>query len=425
MFIELHIIQNFAPSNLNRGETGTPKDCEFGGHRRARISSQCLKRSMRRLFDQGNYFTHDQRKLLADRSTRLVDELAKKLPADGRTPEQLFQVAVVCFNACKLKLSASKETPYLVFMGREEVRKMADWASSKWSDLINIASTKEFQDVWNKYADIQPVQENLDSATGKEATELRKTLSKLEKELDQTEEKAIKKHKKALKAAVDNLSDSTTGGKAADLALFGRMIADLPEKNINASCQVAHAISTHKVGVDFDFYTAVDDLQPHEETGAAMMGTVEFNSACFYRYANIDLEQLMENLGGDTDLVNATVEAFVRSSINAVPSGKQNSMAAHNPPSFAMAVVRNSGLWSLANAFVNPANTRGGDLVTNSILKLDEYWGQLTKTYGVDQIKDKSYVSLDEQSQLKYLNGSRVENINELVSRILTAAKGE
>ena len=82
--------------------------------------------------------------------------------------------------------------------------------------------------------------------------------------------------------------EALNGGKAADLALFGRMLADLPGKNVDAACQVAHAISTHKVGVEFDFYTAVDDLQPEAETGAGMMGTVEFNSACFYRYANID-----------------------------------------------------------------------------------------------------------------------------------------
>lgn len=420
MFVELHIIQNFAPSNLNRSETGTPKDCYFGAHRRARISSQCLKRAMRDLFDQGSYFSDDQKRSLADRSRKLIDEVAKKLGADGRTPEQVFQVAAIAFNACKLKFDGSKETAYLVFMGSEEVQKLADWASTQWADLINVASTPEYQAVWSKYAEIQPVQAALDAATGEEASELRKALSKLERELEQLEETAIKKHRRALKAATDNLSDSKTGGRAADLAMFGRMLADLPEKNINAACQVAHAISTHKVGVEFDFYTAVDDLPLPGETGAGMMGTVEFNSACFYRYANVDLKQLKENLGNDEALAEATVAAFIRGAVEAIPTGKQNSMAAQNPPSFVLAVVRQSGLWSLANAFVDPVSPKSGDLVTSSINKLDAYWGQLTAMYGEKQVS-KCYVNLSGED-LPKLNGSRVSSVSELVTRTLEAA---
>ena len=88
-------------------------------------------------------------------------------------------------------------------------------------------------------------------------------------------------------------------GKAIDLALFGRMLADLPEKNTDAACQVAHAISTHAVEREFDFYTAIDDLKPDDTSGADMMGTVEFNSACLYRYAVINWDKLVENLQED------------------------------------------------------------------------------------------------------------------------------
>lgn len=96
----------------------------------------------------------------------------------------------------------------------------------------------------------------------------------------------------------------------------------------------AHAISTHKVAVEFDYFTAVDDLQPSSEIGASMIGTVEFNSACFYRYANVNAKLLLDNLGGDEKLGRKTIEAFIRSSVAAIPTGKQNSMAAQNPPSF-------------------------------------------------------------------------------------------
>jgi CRISPR system Cascade subunit CasC len=172
-------------------------------------------------------------------------------------------------------------------------------------------------------------------------------------------------------------------GQTADLALFGRMIADRPKDNIVAATQVAHALSTHKVDLEFDFYTAVDDLQPEGETGAGMMGTVEYNAACFYRYANVDLGQLLKNLDGNAALAREAVEAFLMASIEAVPTGKQNSMAAQSPPSLVLVVLRRSGLWSLANAFLKPVRvTSSGDLMTASVAALGDYWGKLTAMYG-------------------------------------------
>ena len=106
--------------------------------------------------------------------------------------------------------------------------------------------------------------------------------------------------KKPSDDTVRNLNDAIDGDNksrlSVDVALFGRMLAVMPEKNQNAACQVAHAISTHAVEREFDFYTAVDDLKPEDTAGADMMGTVEFNSACFYRYAVVDWEKLVDNL---------------------------------------------------------------------------------------------------------------------------------
>lgn len=123
------------------------------------------------------------------------------------------------------------------------------------------------------------------------------------------------------------------GGKAVDLALFGRMVADRPELGVDAAAQVAHAISTHKVDREFDFYTAVDDLNPREEAGAGMMGDVEFYSATLYRYAVVDLKKLLENLQDDRELALKGALAFFKAFALTLPSGKQNSFAAHNPRS--------------------------------------------------------------------------------------------
>ena len=221
------------------------------------------------------------------------------------------------------------------------------------------------------------------------------------------------------KELAENIETALDGSRAADLALFGRMLADLPDKNRHAASQVAHALSTNKVSVEFDFYTAVDDLRPGDTQGSDMLGTVEFNSACFYRYANVDTAQLAENLKGDDELTHKTVEAFLRAAVTAIPTGKQNSMAAHNPPSFVLVVAREAGMWSLANAFVQPIRpTHEGDLIANSIKALDEYWGQLAGMYGSEQIKGKWLASLAPNG-LVNLKDDKAANWDTVVANVL------
>src|SRR5690606_16261656 len=139
---------------------------------------------------------------------------------------------------------------------------------------------------------------------------------------------------------------------------FGRMLADLPEVNQDAACQVAHALSTHRVEREFDYFTAVDDKGGADETGAGMIGQVEFNSATFYRYAVIDAHKLLSNLQQDRDLTLAAVHAFTQAIARAIPTGKQNTFAAHNPPSFIGVTCRHSGPINLANAYEKPISAK-------------------------------------------------------------------
>jgi CRISPR system Cascade subunit CasC len=268
-----------------------------------------------------------------------------------------------------LEVEKGNTTQYLLYLGERELNSIAEIILAEWSELEAIDSKV---------------------STGKQKSGLGK-----------------------------KLMETLDGGKAIDLALFGRMLADLPDKNIDAACQVAHAISTNKVNVEFDFYTAVDDLKPKEDTGAGMMGTIEFNSACYYRYANIDLAQLEKNLGGDQALSAKAVEAFLRASVNAIPTGKQTSLASPNPPEFILAVVRESGAWSLANAFSKPVKPGNeGNLVQQSIIALVDYWNRLVKIYGDKVIKAKPAVALDDVD----LDGlTPVENLDMLIAEVLEA----
>lgn len=395
MFVELHILQNFAPSNLNRDESGAPKDCEFGGYRRARISSQCLKRAIRETFRKEELLPKNN---LAQRTKRLLEWLVEELTNRGRAPEEAQAVVEVALRGIKLGPVEDGKTQYLLFLGRAEVQALAAVCVEHWDDLAAVGAG---------------------GPSGETATAARRNA----REIKQAGKQAIPGPvQRKLEAALN-------GGKAADLALFGRMLADLPDKNVDAACQVAHAISTNRVSMEFDFYTAVDDRKPQDTAGADMLGTVEFNSACFYRYANVDLDQLRRNLGGDAgaeELARMALDAFVRASIDAVPTGKQHSMAAQNPPAFVLAVARRHKLWSLANAFVQPIHPDGErDLVQQSIVALDNHWGQLARMYGDSDVLGKWCAVLDGAPRTN-LAESRVHGVGKLdaVGKLIEGVMG-
>lgn len=312
--IEIHALQNFAPSNLNRDDTGAPKDALFGGTRRARVSSQCLKRAVRQHFtdlvEQNALASGD----VAVRTKRVLDALTHSLVTKGRAESEASEKVRLALAAMELTVKDDGKSEYLLFLGLREISNIANLIDEKWESIAA--------------SDTLP-------AEGKKP-------GKAKKQAAQNADPELKK-------ALDKVFN---GGKAVDVALFGRMLADMPEKNQNAACQVAHAISTHSVEREFDFYTAVDDLKPEDTAGADMMGTVEFNSACFYRYAVVDWDKLVANLQNDTELANKGLRAFLEGFVVAEPSGKQNTFAAHNPPEFvAVSVRHNTAPRNLANAF--------------------------------------------------------------------------
>jgi CRISPR system Cascade subunit CasC len=323
MFIELHILQNFAPSNLNRDDTGSPKSAMFGDYPRARISSQCIKRAIREEFKRGDILPKEH---LAERTKLVVDAIADRL---GRPREEVRPVVEVMLGSADLRLKEDKQrgewkTEYLLYLGEAELDRATELCRSHWDVLAPLAAAAA------------PAGDGEVQRQGKRGG------------------KAANANR-ALNGVKSQLVELLDGGKAADLALFGRMLADLQEVNIDAASQVAHAISTHKVAIEFDFFTAVDERNPKDTAGAGMLGTVEFNSACYYRYSNVDLRQLRDNLRGDAELAGRALEAFLTASVIATPTGKQNSFAARNLPSLVMAVATERTPASLANAFVKPS----------------------------------------------------------------------
>lgn len=168
-------------------------------------------------------------------------------------------------------------------------------------------------------------------------------------------------------------------GHPAEVALFGRMVADLKDLNVDASVQVAHALSTHAVRTEFDYYTAVDD-ENVEDSGAGMIGTVEFNSATLYRYAVLGVHQLRDNLTSPQATREAAVR-FVDAFARSMPAGHQNSFAHRTLPHLVLVTVRTDQPVNLVSAFETPVTGHSG-LATESATKLADELTQISRTWG-------------------------------------------
>ncbi|RMG96526.1 MAG: type I-E CRISPR-associated protein Cas7/Cse4/CasC, partial [Chloroflexi bacterium] len=402
MFIELHLIQSFAPSNLNRDDTGSPKDAIFGGARRARISSQAFKAAIRR----EPVFAQKTGVPVGKRTKRMAEEIATRLTKSGRDAEDASKVAARFAKAYAGKMDRKQldKTSVLIYLSEEEFAWITEQLNENWDIALH----------------------------------------------ETTEEKP---QEKIIGELVKELVKQTKGRTSApDIALFGRMLADKPETNIDAASQVAHALSTHAVRMEMDYYTAMDHLKPDDLSGADMVGFTSFNSACYYRYLRIDWWQLCRNLGWRDlttiksktereqaremntealELARRTVEGFLRAAMTAIPTGKQNAFAAQNPTNFAMAVARNDGKsWNLVNAFETPVkpdyDARTGAPQTGyiepSIRALDAYWHDLTSFYDDSRPAATAvYVMNKHRDALNHLADYRQETFSAWVNTILDA----
>ncbi|MCL4298324.1 MAG: type I-E CRISPR-associated protein Cas7/Cse4/CasC [Anaerolineae bacterium] len=336
MLIQIHMLQNYAPANLNRDDTGSPKDAFFGGFKRGRISSQCLKRSIRHSVVFTEVFK--EKGLLASRTKRLPSLIDAQLERLGvNEPTRKAIVARV---------------PEI---GRESKKKEKDENAP-----TEAAETETKQLIFLSPNEIVPLAEKLLAQYQKHGP------------------------KNWSKVKIDEITDALGQSvpRSVDVAMFGRMTTSAAFEDVQAAVQVAHSLTTSAITQEFDYFTAVDDISG--ESGAGMIGDVEFNSATHYKYFNVHWKQLLENLGGDSDIARQAVLALVEAAATAQPSGKQNSFAAHNLPDFILIEVSQKNLpVSYANAFLKPVRqTFDKSLMEASIASLNDYRQRLRKTYG-------------------------------------------
>lgn len=338
-FIQLHLLTSYPPSNLNRDDLGRPKTAIMGGVNRLRVSSQSLKRAWRTsdLFGDavGEFKGIRTKRLGIDIYQQIVDQ-----GVNGKDAAVWAKSIAGVFGKLK-SLNKKEEATLSKKETSEEERKALHEKSLEIEQLAHIA------------------------------VEERSAVTVLVKALSE-ENRAPEKNELALLRKTN---------KAVDISLFGRMLASSPAYNIEAAAQVSHAITVHAAKVDEDYFTAVDDLNNHEDdAGAAHIGEAGFAAGLFYIYICINRDLLVENLQGDKDLASKTIGALVECATKVSPTGKQNSFASRAHASYVLAEKGTQQPRSLSVAFLKPI--QGQDQATESINALINQRDNFDKVYG-------------------------------------------
>lgn len=362
--IELHILQSFPVSCLNRDDVGSPKTAVFGGVQRARLSSQCLKRAVR--MDLNLHLHSDS---FHTKRTKLAHEaLAQTLAGKGIDAEDATHLALEALSRLVDTEGAKKakkdkngrlNMPALIWLSPNQLQSAADIIISKKDDLLNAM----------------------------------KNPSEKPKDADKDAKKANNKVFDAVSDAIKKAGISD----APDIALFGRMVANDASLNVEGSSMFSHALSTHKASNDIDFYSAVDDVKAQggeqddvnaEDAGAGMIGTLEFTSATYYRYAAVNLDLLFDNshLGKlIADERKAVLDAFIRATLMAVPGARKNSMNAATLPFEVLGILKDKGQpIQLINAFETPVAANGKGLNETSLDALKKEHDKLKQVWGIN-----------------------------------------
>ncbi len=324
LFMDVHVLQTVPPSCINRDDTGSPKTAVYGGVTRARVSSQCWKHAMRLCFQQSLPAHHQAVRTKHVKST--VAEAIRTIDS-VENAEQLANALVDRF--LKKDSKDKTKTSTLYFMGKQESLRWAKFALKHEKELLRTQKKEEGEESDKKKKD--------------------KLIAELEQEIGLE--------------------------TAAEIALFGRMVAEHTGCSVDACAQVAHSISTHRVYNEFDYFTAVDD---HEQRAAAHIDTAEFNSSTLYRYATVAVHELAKTTGEDTAFViRQFLDAFVRS----MPTGKQNTFANRTPVDAVYVTFRRDQPVNLVGAFEKPVSAGDSGYVEASMKRLVEHAGQVCQDF--------------------------------------------
>lgn len=323
-FVQLHVLTSYPPSNLNRDDTGRPKTALVGDANRLRVSSQSLKRAWR----TSETFESSLAGHLGTRTKQIGKRVFAQLVAGG--------------------------------VAEKSAREWAKQIAKQFGKLKSDKKTEDNQDLEiEQLAHFSP--EELDAIE----TLVNELITRKDKPTD------------------DELTLLVHPRKAVDIAMFGRMLADSPTHNVEAAVQVAHAITVHRAAVEDDYFSAVDDLNTRDVTGAGHIGERGYGAGLFYLYIAIDRELLKGNLGGDEALTSRALRALVTAVTQVAPTGMQNSFASRAYAGYVLAEKGDQQPRSLAQAFLKPVKPFAEEsLFDKAVAALETRCANFDQVYG-------------------------------------------
>lgn len=328
LYLDLTALQSVPVANLNRDDLGSPKIVKYGHTTRVRVSSQSWKRVIRHGVEQ------DLGEKAA-RTRRVPAKVAEALQtAAYGWPRELaeFAGAQVAESASKkpLKTEEAGHTSVLLFLPESAIDELAALCAQHREALQAKIGAK-------KPGAVLPT------------------------------------------AKVEDILKRRT----ASISLLGRMLAELPGANVDGAAQVAHAFTTHTSEPQRDYFTAVDDWQPSGETGSGHLNTAEFSAGVFYRYATVNVTDLLANLDGDVKAARTVLSSFADHFLMSLPQAKKNSTAPHTVPDLAYLAVRGRRPMSLAAAYERPVSAdRSGGYSAPSREALSKYAVSINRLTG-------------------------------------------
>lgn len=370
MLIEIHMLKNYPATNLNRDDSGAPKTCYFGGVQRGRISSQCQKRSWR---------TSPLFAMLESQGwrSRALPELVAAELAD--LPEK----AVIHAKKLISTIGTSAKT-----QEKKAAKEEQDTANNAAGKTPSVAASTTGQLIFFSPADVKALAEAV-RAIWQENGESVPAFEKVKKS-------------DALSSLVKNAAPRAI---TLDIALFGRMTTSQAFVDVESAMQVAHAVSTHAVNLESDYFTAVDDLLGADSPGAGMIGDIDFDSCCYYQYASLDMDKLRENLKNSPEAqarVGELLPVLLQVMAETNPSGKQNSFAGHVMPEAVMVEFKTEKIpLNYANAFAEPVSRYSTHIAKDSIDKLAGEIDLMDDCYALP-VAHRAWMALRSENQPKH-----------------------
>ena len=394
--LEIHLLQNLPPSNINRDDTGSPKDAVYGGVRRARVSSQSWKRAMRQHAREQQLLAETD---FAWRTKFLPQMLRQELQGSGVPSPLADGIAARVIASITLK-EVSDGAEALLLFGVGEARALAS-VISRQIDLFAqgtpLVSLEQAGSVDGSVEGSAQAGAAVDSEVASEGTS--GDVPEAVQAAGPGKKGKKEKGKKAKALSFEPYKDAPLrlivqtlqSVPSLDVALHGRMLASNQAYSVDGALQVAHALGTHAAPREFDYYTGIDELKT--EGGAGMIGETEFVSSVMYRYLCLDLAQLQKNLtalpeGEQVEAMVRGARSVVESAFLSMPRGKRTAFAANTLPAYALVGVSERGVaMSLAGAYLAPVtatDAAGADragYMHSSVERLESEFSNLTRVY--------------------------------------------